>query len=179
MYGARKVWWQLCREGVQVSRGRVERLMRRLGLQGVVRGRRCAPRCRTRTASAPLTWSDASSLPVRRTGCGWRILPMSPPGPAPCTSRSLSTCSPAQSSAGKRACPRKPAWYSRPSTKDYAPRNYRAVNGTPRLIHHSDAGSRYTSFRFTQHLIDAGIDASIGTVGDALDNALVESTIGL
>jgi putative transposase len=38
---------------------------------------------------------------------------------------------------------------------------------------------QYTSFRFTQHLIDAGIDASIGTVGDALDDALAESTIGL
>ena len=49
----------------------------------------------------------------------------------------------------------------------------------PGLVHHSDAGSQYTSFRFTAHLIDAGIDASIGSVGDALDNALMESTIGL
>jgi transposase InsO family protein len=47
------------------------------------------------------------------------------------------------------------------------------------LIHHSDAGSQYTSFAFTAHLIEAGLDASIGTVGDALDNALMESTIGL
>lgn len=55
--------------------------------------------------------------------------------------------------------------------------------GTPvregELIHHSDAGSQYTSFAFTQHLIDAGVDASIGSVGDAYDNALAESTIGL
>jgi putative transposase len=57
--------------------------------------------------------------------------------------------------------------------------DYRAADGTPRLIHHCDAGSQYTSFRFTQHLVEAGIDASIGTVGDALDNALAESTIGL
>ncbi|MFI7425268.1 IS3 family transposase [Nonomuraea sp. NPDC049684] len=49
----------------------------------------------------------------------------------------------------------------------------------PGLIHHSDAGSRYTSFRFPTHLLAAGIDASIGTVGDALDNALMESQIGL
>jgi putative transposase len=49
----------------------------------------------------------------------------------------------------------------------------------PGLVHHSDAGSQYTSFAFTAHLIEAGIDASIGTVGDALDNALMESTIGL
>ena len=47
------------------------------------------------------------------------------------------------------------------------------------LIHHSDTGSQYTSFRFSTHLVEAGIDASIGTVGDALDNALMDSTIGL
>lgn len=47
------------------------------------------------------------------------------------------------------------------------------------LVHHSDAGSQYTSFVFTQRLIDAGVDASIGSVGDGYDNALVESTIGL
>jgi putative transposase len=58
-------------------------------------------------------------------------------------------------------------------------REYRSASGEDKLIHHSDAGSQYMSFRFTQHLIDSGIDASIGTVGDALDNALAESTIGL
>lgn len=49
----------------------------------------------------------------------------------------------------------------------------------PGLVHHSDAGSQTTSFAFTAQLLDAGIDASIGTVGDALDNALMESQIGL
>src|SRR5271166_3138110 len=47
------------------------------------------------------------------------------------------------------------------------------------LIHHSDAGSQYTSIAFTAHLMAEGILASIGTVGDALDNALMESAIGL
>ncbi|MEV6982474.1 integrase core domain-containing protein [Sphaerisporangium sp. NPDC051017] len=47
------------------------------------------------------------------------------------------------------------------------------------LVHHSDAGSQYTWFAFTAHLSRAGIDASVGTVGDALDNALMESAIGL
>jgi transposase InsO family protein len=47
------------------------------------------------------------------------------------------------------------------------------------LVHHSDAGSQYTSITFGEALIDAGISPSIGTVGDALDNALQESTIGL
>src|ERR687894_331797 len=47
------------------------------------------------------------------------------------------------------------------------------------LIHHSDAGSQYTALAFTEELREAGITGSIGTVGDALDNALMESTIGL
>ena len=47
------------------------------------------------------------------------------------------------------------------------------------LVHHSDAGSQYTSIAYTTALIDAGIAPSIGSVGDALDNALMESTIGL
>ena len=47
------------------------------------------------------------------------------------------------------------------------------------LIHHSDAGSQYTCFRLAEHLDAAGIAASIGSVGDAYDNALMESTIGL
>jgi putative transposase len=47
------------------------------------------------------------------------------------------------------------------------------------LLHHSDAGSQYTSLAFTEALLEAGIAGSIGSVGDALDNALMESTIGL
>lgn len=47
------------------------------------------------------------------------------------------------------------------------------------LIHHSDAGSQYTSFALAEHLDRAGIAASVGSVGDAYDNALMESTIGL
>lgn len=47
------------------------------------------------------------------------------------------------------------------------------------LVHHTDAGSQYTSFAFTSRLIEAGVDASVGSVGDAYDNALAESQIGL
>jgi transposase InsO family protein len=53
------------------------------------------------------------------------------------------------------------------------------VNDLTGLVHHSDAGSQYTSIAFTDRLRDYGIDASIGSVGDAYDNALAESTIGL
>jgi putative transposase len=51
--------------------------------------------------------------------------------------------------------------------------------GTGNLVHHSDAGSQYTSFTLAEHLAAAGIAASIGSVGDTYDNALMESTIGL
>ncbi len=46
-------------------------------------------------------------------------------------------------------------------------------------MHHSDADSQYTSFRFTAHLTEAGTDASVGSVGDVLDNAPMESATGL
>ena len=47
------------------------------------------------------------------------------------------------------------------------------------LVHHTDAGSQYTSFAFTSRLLEAGVDASVGSVGDAYDNALAESQIGI
>lgn len=47
------------------------------------------------------------------------------------------------------------------------------------LIHHTDAGSQYVSFTFAQRLVDEGVDPSVGSVGDAYDNALAESQIGL
>ena len=47
------------------------------------------------------------------------------------------------------------------------------------LVHHSDRGSQYLSFRYTDRLADAGIDPSVGSVGDSYDNALAESVIGL
>lgn len=47
------------------------------------------------------------------------------------------------------------------------------------LVHHSDAGARYTSIAFTERLAEAGVSPSVGSVGDALDNALAETEIGL
>ena len=57
-------------------------------------------------------------------------------------------------------------------------RSREGVTDLTGLIHHTDAGSQYTSFAFTQRLIDEGVDASVGSVGDAYDNALAESQIG-
>jgi putative transposase len=179
LYGARKVWWQLNGEGVQAARCTVERLMRRAGLAGVVRGkaRRTTipaeqadrPRDlveRDFTASAPnrlwvadftyvLTWSGVVYVAFvidafSRRIVGWKA------DTTMRTSLVLDTLEMA-------------LW-----TRERA-----GVAVASGLIHHTDAGSQYRSYRFTQHLVDAGVDASVGSVGDAYDNALAESTIGL
>jgi len=179
VYGVRKVWRQLVREGHQVARCTVERRMRALGLEGVRRGKKVrtttADPCHQRaadlvkrqfTAARPNTVWVADFTYVAawcgivyvafvvdvysRAIVGW--------------SASLNKRTPLVLDALDMAL-----W-----------RRDRAGRPTgPGLVHHSDAGSQYTSFRFTAHLLSAGIDASIGTVGDALDNALMESQIGL
>jgi putative transposase len=179
VYGARKVWHELQREGTAVARCTVERLMRRAGLRGVVRGRkvrttvsdanheRAADRvnrdftaeCPNRTWVADFTyvatWSGIVYVAFvvdvySRAIVGWNAA----------TNRRTPLVLGALDMGLWR--------------RDRAGRAVEAG-----LVHHSDAGSQYTSFRFTTHLMTAEIDASIGTVGDALDNALMESTIGL
>lgn len=179
VYGVRKVWHELRRRGHRVARCTVERLMRQAGLAGVVRGRKI----RT-TVSDP--GSERASDLVNRDFTAAR--------PNRCWVADFTHVA---------------AWsgvvyvafvvdvYSRAivgwaaATNKRTPlvlaaldmglwrRDRAGQRITGGLVHHSDAGSQYTSFRFTAHLLDAGIDASIGSVGDALDNALMESTIGL
>ena len=174
VYGARKVWLQLRREGVTVARCTVERLMRRMGLVGVVRGRRprttipdeAAPRPadlveRDFTATHPnqlwvadltyvATWAGfvyvAFVIDVfSRMIVGWRA------------SRSL------RSDLALDALEQ--ALYARPDID--------------RLVHHSDRGVQYVSIRYTERLADAGIEPSVGSRGDSYDNALAETIIGL
>ena len=54
-----------------------------------------------------------------------------------------------------------------------------ARTGTKGLIHHSDRGSQYLSIRYTERLAEAGIESSVGSVGDSYDNAMAETIIGL
>ena len=70
VYGARKVWRQLNRGGIEVARCTVERLMRLEGLKGVVRGEPSAPPSRMRTRRGRLVWWTAASKPTARTDCG-------------------------------------------------------------------------------------------------------------
>lgn len=179
VYGAKKIWWELRREGIEVGRDRVARLMAAMGIAGAVRGKTVRTTVsdqdgvrandlvrRQFTAGAPnrlwvadftyvSTWAGivyvAFAIDVfSRLIVGWQAS----------MSKETGLVLDAIDTGLRR-------------------RDYQWRDGQDKLVHHSDAGSQYTSFRFTQHLVDSGIDASIGTVGDALDNALAESTIGL
>jgi transposase InsO family protein len=174
VYGARKVWRQLHREGIEVARCTVERLMRDMGLQGVVRGKKCKTTTadeasarpadlvkRQFTASRPnqlwvadltyvATWRGFAYVAFivdvfARMIVGWRA------------SNSLRT----------------------DLALDALEQALWARDNTGGLIHHSDRGAQYLSIRYTERLTEAGIDPSVGSVGDSYDNALAESIIGL
>jgi putative transposase len=179
VYGARKVWRELQREGHRVARCTVERLMRQAGLCGVVRGKkvrttvadpghqRAGDRVnRDFTAERPnRTWVADFTYVAMWSGIVYVAFVVD------VYSRAIVGWTAA---TNKRTPLVLGALDMGLWRRDRAGR---AVGAG--LVHHSDAGSQYTSFRFTTHLLAADIDASIGTVGDALDNALMESTIGL
>jgi putative transposase len=178
VYGARKVWLQLHREGILVARCTVERLMKADGLHGVVRGAtirttKSDPKVarpedlveRQFSAQRPnqlwvvdftyvATWARfvyvAFCIDVfSRMIIGWRA------------ARSMTTD--LVLDALKTGI-----WQRQ--------RQGQSIQG---LVHHSDAGSQYTSICYTERLAEAGAHPSIGSVGDSYDNAMAESIIGL
>jgi len=174
VYGARKVWRQLHREGIPVARCTIERLMRRDGLCGVVRGRKKRTTIPADIAERPLdqvhrqfvasrpdqlwiadftyvaTWMGfvyvAFVIDVfARRIVGWRV------------SRSMQT----------------------DLVLDALEQALHARQVGKGLIHHSDRGVQYLSIRYSERLKDAGVEASVGTTGDSYDNAMAETIIGL
>lgn len=175
-YGARKIWHELRRNNHDIARCTVERLMKAMGIHGVVRGQKpittnpdTSQPCpddkvnRDFTADMPnqLWVSDFTYVSswqgmvyvafvidvFARRIVGWRV------------STSMTTGF-VLDALNQAICQRTPS---------------QADN----LIHHSDRGSQYLSIKYTERLIEAGIDPSVGSVGDSYDNALAESTIGL
>jgi len=176
LYGPRKIWHVLLRDNEEVARCTVERLMRRLGLKGVLRGKKVittnpdnSQLCpddkvnRVFKADRPnqLWVSDFTYVPTwsgtvyvafvidvfARRIVGWRV------------STSMATqfvLDALEQAILQRKTPDNKA-----------------------LIHHSDRGSQYLSIKYTERLIEVGIDPSVGTVGDSYDNALAECVIGL
>jgi putative transposase len=175
-HGADQVWRPWRREGVEVARRTVERLMRPLGLQGVRRGRGVKTTIGDRGASCPqdrvnrqFTADRPNALWVAdftyvSTGQGFV-----------CVAFGVDVF--ARYIVGWKA--------SRSARTDfvldaleqalYARRPF----GPDRLIHHGDRGSQYGSIRYTERLADAGIKPSVGSVGDSYDNALAETIHGL
>jgi putative transposase len=176
VYGARKIWRQLQREGGDVARCTVERLMREMGLKGAIGGKPIKTTLSDKTSPCPLdkvnrkfqapapnqlwvsdftyvsTWQGfvyvAFIIDVfARYIVGWRV------------SRTAH--------AGFVLDALEQALYQR-----------RPVKGQG-LVHHSDRGSQYVSIKYTERLIEAGLEPSVGSVGDSYDNALAETINGL
>lgn len=176
VYGVRKVWRQLQREGFDVARCTVARLMRAMGLEGIVRGKTVRTTVSDKAAPCPLDhvnrqfhapapnmlWVSDFTYVATWTGfvyvafvidtyarriVGWRV------------SRT------AHASFVLDAL-------------EQALHDRRPVQGG-RLVHHSDRGSQYVSIRYTERLAEAGIEPSVGSVGDSYDNALAETINGL
>jgi transposase InsO family protein len=176
VYGARKVWRQLAREGIVAARCTVARLMRAMGLQGAVRGKTIRTTVADPARPCPLdrvnrqfkaprpnalwvsdftyvaTWAGFVYVAFvidayARHIVGWRV------------SRTAH--------AGFVLDALEQALHARRPARD------------GRLVHHSDRGSQYVSIRYTERLAEAGIEPSVGSVGDSYDNALAETINGL
>jgi putative transposase len=178
-YGPRKMWLYLRGEGHDVARCTVERLYRREGWVGALRKRRFRTTVGDPAAARPAdlvdrqfsahrpnrlwvadftyvaTWAGTVYVAFvfdvfSRRIVGWRAATRMT------TDLVLDTLEHA-------------IWTRRQD----------GVQDLSGLVHHTDAGSQYVSFAFTERLVEAGVDASVGSVGDAYDNALAESQIGL
>jgi putative transposase len=176
VYGVRKVWRQMRREGIEVARCTVARLMRRMGLKGVVRGK-----------SIRTTVSDASA-PCPRDRVNRRFTAPRPNALWVSDFTYVATWSGfvyvafvidafARRIVGWRV--------SRSARADFVldaleqALHDRQPLRRASLVHHSDRGVQYVSIRYTERLAEAGIEPSVGSVGDSYDNALAETVIGL
>jgi putative transposase len=179
VYGARKVWLDLNRKGTPVARCTVERLMKTLGLQGARRGKRVRTTVPDQSAGRPgdLVKRDFNPLAPNRTWVAdFTYCP---------TWSGMVYVAFVIDAYSRRILGWRAATHMKTSLVLDAleqaiwTRARDGVNDLPGLVHHNDAGSQYTSIAFTDRLIAAGVDSSVGTVGDAYDNALAESVIGL
>ena len=146
VYGARKVWRQLHREGVQVGPLHRRSADGRDGAEGRHPQAGVHPRrpAGTPPPGGPLTWSIGTSPPTAPTSCGSRTFRMWRHGRASSTSRSSSTASPAASSAGGRRRVCAPTWRWTPSSRRSTTVSARLPPWNGDLVHHSDAGSQGT-----------------------------------
>jgi putative transposase len=174
VYGARKVWRQLGREDLPVARCTVERLMRSLGLQGAVRGKKC----RTTVSD------DRLDQPVDRVKRQFKADRPDQLGVADFTYVATWAGFVYTAFVVDVFARRIVDWrVSRSMTTDFVldalEQALWARSGAHGVVHHSDRGSQYLSIRYSERLTEAGVVPSVGSVGDSYDNALAETLIGL
>ena len=176
VYGARKVWRQLGREDIAVARCTVERLMRQMSLRGAVRGKE------TRTTIA----DKATPCPADKVNRQFRA-----PQPNALWVSDFTYVATwqgfvyvafvidvfARRIVGWRVSRTAHAGFVLDALEQ-ALHDRRPVQGSG-LVHHSDKGVQYVSIHYTERLAEAGIDPSVGSVGDSYDNALAETVNGL
>ena len=176
VYGVRKMWRQLNREAIAVARCTVARLMARLGLRGAVRGRQF----KTTVADAALARPEdrvKRNFVVERPDALW-VSDLT----YVATWRGFVYVAFVIDAYARRIV----GWrVSNTLRTDLAldaleqALYERAPGADQALVHHSDRGSQYLSIRYTERLKQAGLEPSVGSVGDSYDNALAESIIGL
>ena len=174
VFGVRKMWKALRRRGETDGRDQVARLMRELGLSGVIRGKANAPRPATTPGNGRPTCRPGLQPARPEPAVGGRP-DLRGDGWGSSTSRSSLTPSAAGSSAGRSPTTSAPTLPSTPWRWRSGQRQGR-LDG---LVHHSDRGVQYLAIRYTERLADAGAVTSVGSRGDSYDNALAESTIGV
>jgi putative transposase len=176
--GARKIWHLLRREGVDVARCTVERLMRRRGLRGIRRGK---PLRTTRPDAAATRPADhvQRRFTAQRPNQLWVVDFTYVPTWSGTAFTAFVTDVYSRRIVGWRTTDRMPTQLPLDALEMALWVRERADQDIDGVIHHSDAGSQYTAIRYAERLADAGAIASIGTVGDSYDNALAESVIGL
>jgi putative transposase len=180
LYGALKMWAHLHRTGIQVARCTLERLMKANGWHGVTRAKK------VRTTIADPAATRAPDLVNRHftVAAPNRLLVADFTYVRLASGTFVYTAFVIDAFAGRIvgwdcSTSKHTAFVERAITQAAA---FRARQGNPlqdKAIHHSDAGSQYTSVHLTETLQLHGLSPSIGTVGDAYDNALAETTIGL
>ena len=176
VYGVRKVWRQLKREGKDVARCTVARLMKAMGLQGVIRGKPVRTTVQDKAAPCPLDrvnrqfqapapnvlWVSDFTYVATWTGFVYVAFVID------VFARRI---------VGWRASRTAHAGFVLDALEQ-AIHERRPVRGGG-LVHHSDRGSQYLSIKYTERLAEAGLEPSVGSVGDSYDNALAETINGL
>jgi len=176
VYGVRKVWKQLNREGIEVARCTVGRLMREMGLRGAVRGRKFKTTIGDDSVLRPSDLVDRDFKATRPNQLWVADLTYV------ATWRGFAYVAFVIDTYARRIV----GWRASSSLRSDLALDAleqaiydRRCGEQDRLIHHSDRGVQYLSIRYTERLAEAGIEPSVGSKGDSYDNALAESVIGL